>query len=414
MLSGQAAWTEAASSDRLVLHVAGPQLTESFRLEGVGKPLAIPTVIAELCRMKSYSPLQQFLTSPQSIYDPGWLPYRIASFVVGKPLWWALQQLSIVGSDDALGSEGERERWKKVKGDYVVVGLLERAAEAVQAKQEEEAGLSLADSLYSFDGFKRQFSRVALDGVTLSDLDLRVLLRFLERDKHAIVRQGDVIKFVQGATSAEITAIDVGVLELKTAVGNLDAAIERLHVQIDDRTEKASAALRQKRKEVALSHIRARKQFEDLLKKRLASLDTLHSTLIRVEASAGDVEIMKTYESSTATLRAILAHPSLQRDKIDETMDAMASANADAKDIDDAIRMGVDMAQADANIDDADLEAELAALVEDVQAEKTAETKVKEEEELQRRLSNKELGAPAHIPEVPETQQEANVSREAA
>lgn len=123
---------------------------------------------------------------------------------------------------------------------------------------------------------------------------------------------------------------------------------------------------------------------------------------------------MKTYESSTATLRAILAHPSLQRDKIDETMDAMASANADAKDIDDAIRMGVDMAQADANIDDADLEAELAALVEDVQAEKAVETKVKEEEELQRRLSNKDLGAPAHIPEVPETHQEANLSREAA
>lgn len=131
------------------------------------------------------------------------------------------------------------------------MGLLERAAEAVLAKQEEEAGLSLADSLYSFDGFKRQFSRVALDGVTLSDLDLKVLLRFLERDKHAIVRQGDVsicylsrgralisatqvIKFVQGATSAEITAIDVGVLELKTAVGNLEAAIERLHVQIDE------------------------------------------------------------------------------------------------------------------------------------------------------------------------------------
>lgn len=125
-------------------------------------------------------------------------------------------------------------------------------------------------------------------------------------------------------------------------------------------------------------------------------------------------QIMKTYESSTATLRAILAHPSLQRDKIDETMDAMASANADAKDIDDAIRMGVDMAQADANIDDADLEAELAALVGDIQAEKAAETKVKEEEELQRRLSNKDLGAPAHIPEVPEAQQEANVSREAA
>ena len=64
---------------------------------------------------------------------------------------------------------------------------------------------------------------------------------------------------------------------------------------------------------------------------------------------------MKSYESSTATLRAILSHPSLQRERIDETMDAMASANADAKDIDDAIRIGAAVAQADAGVDETKL-----------------------------------------------------------
>lgn len=55
--------------------------------------------------------------------------------------------------------------------------------------------------------------------------------------------------------------------------------------------EKATAALRQKRKELALSYIRSRKQLEDLLKRRLGSLETLHATLIRVEAAAGDIEV---------------------------------------------------------------------------------------------------------------------------
>lgn len=50
-------------------------------------------------------------------------------------------------------------------------------------------------------------------------------------------------------------------------------------------------ALRQKRKETATSHLRTRKQYEDLLKKRLNSLDTLRATLIRVEAAAGDVDV---------------------------------------------------------------------------------------------------------------------------
>lgn len=137
---------------------------------------------------------------------------------------------------------------------------------------------------------------------------------------------------------------------------------------------------------------------------------------MRVEESAGNVEvcirnpsfdvhcaerlsqIMKSYESSTATLRAILAHPSLQRDKIDETMDAMASANADAREIDDTIRANVDMAQADAGIDDAELEAELAALVKDASQEKAAEAEVLTEQERRAKLS--QLRAPSSVPEL--------------
>jgi hypothetical protein len=56
-------------------------------------------------------------------------------------------------------------------------------------------------------------------------------------------------------------------------------------------TQKASAALHQKHKAVALSYLRSRKQLEDLLTKRLGSLHTLESTFIRVEAAAGDVEV---------------------------------------------------------------------------------------------------------------------------
>ena len=40
-----------------------------------------------------------------------------------------------------------------------------------------------------------------------------------------------------------------------------------------------------------MTHLRARKQFEEVLKKRLSSLELLRSTLIRVETSAGDIEV---------------------------------------------------------------------------------------------------------------------------
>lgn len=395
---------QTLNPDKLVLHATGPVISDEFRMEGVGKPLCLPTVIAELCESKAYFPLSDFLTSSRSIYDPGWLPYRIASFVIGKPLWWALKQFNIVGSDDTLGHASYNERWKKVKGDYVLLSVLERAADAVLQAQRNKAGISLADSLYDFESFKKEFAGRALDDAVLSDLDLKVLLRYLERDKRALVTQKEMIKFVDhDATSVpEITVVDVGVLQLKTAVDKLQAQIDNIQSKINERSRLASTALSKKQKDVALSHLRGRKQLEDLLRKRLNSLDMLQSTLLRVEASAGDVEIMKSYESSTATLRAILAHPSLQQEKIEETMVAMASANADAKEIDDTIRMGTDMAQADAGIDDTELEEELKTLIQ----ESERETKEKlsrdeargEERAVQEKLVAGGLRAPSDIP----------------
>jgi charged multivesicular body protein 7 len=80
---------------------------------------------------------------------------------------------------------------------------------------------------------------------------------------------------------------------------------------------------------------------------------------------------MKSYESSTATLRSILAHPSLRRDKIEQTMDALAEANADARDVEEAIRVSGDVALGVEGGDDDELEDELRGLVIEVEAEKT-------------------------------------------
>ena len=80
---------------------------------------------------------------------------------------------------------------------------------------------------------------------------------------------------------------------------------------------------------------------------------------------------MKLYESSTVTLRTILSHPSLQRDKIDETMDALHNATEDAKDVDLTIRLAGEAEQATI-IDDDEIERELRALVHDAEDEERA------------------------------------------
>ena len=155
-------------------------------------------------------------------------------------------------------------------------------------------------------------------------------------------------------------------------------------------TRKASSALRLKQKTVALSYLRSRKQLEEILTKRIGSLETLESMLMRVESAAGDIEvscsdmklkgknrssgwpslqIMKSYESSTATLRAILSHPSLRRDNIDETMEAMAQASEDARDVQEAMKLGGDVAMDVGDVNEAELERELGLLVGEIEQE---------------------------------------------
>jgi len=148
------------------------------------------SVKSELQEEKVYISLNQFLTATQSIYDPGWLPYQIASYVIGQPLWWALQQTGVVGSGDVI--ESDTRRWKRVKGDYVLRDLAESAAQGVLAHQRAKETGTFADKLYTVESFKREFAGVALLDVVLSDLDMKVLLKHLERDMNAVVVDGKV------------------------------------------------------------------------------------------------------------------------------------------------------------------------------------------------------------------------------
>ena len=109
--------------------------------------------------------------------------------------------------------------------------------------------------------------------------------------------------------SSEITAVDSGLLALKTSVQKLHVQIDHIQRRRDEwvlpstswnsalltthgrLTRQISDALRQKRKDFAMTYLRNRKQHEDVLKKRLSSLELLQSTLLRVETSAGDIEV---------------------------------------------------------------------------------------------------------------------------
>lgn len=92
---------------------------------------------------------------------------------------------------------------------------------------------------------------------------------------------------------------------------------------------------------------------------------------------------MKAYETSTMTLKSLLAHPALNRDKINETMEAMAEATADHAEVEAAINLGGEgvAVAAGMTIDEDALQAELQQMVEEKEKE---EMEMKEMEALEK------------------------------
>jgi charged multivesicular body protein 7 len=94
---------------------------------------------------------------------------------------------------------------------------------------------------------------------------------------------------------------------------------------------------------------------------------------------------MKAYETSTATLKALLSHPSLQRDHVDNVMESMADTLADHAEIEEAIKLGGESARTAAgvpDVDQAELHKELEGLIELEKQEKD-DAAIKERHHIQ-------------------------------
>lgn len=156
--------------------------------------------------------------------------------------------MGIVGQDGIFSTSDSR-KWE---GEYVVLALLERAAESVSLTQKSKAS-GPGDALYTIDTFRQEFSTCVglAPGDILSRSDADVLLRYLERDKQSVVSEKEVcslrhlftyfqrslnssqvIKFTATKEAGSITAVDKGILELKLAVSNMQTQVDQLHAKV--------------------------------------------------------------------------------------------------------------------------------------------------------------------------------------
>jgi len=148
--------------------------------------------------------------------------------------------------------------------------------------------------------------------------------------------------------------------------------------------QKAKHHLSLSQKPIALSHLKSKKQLEDLLLKRIGATNQLEAVLRSIDQAKGDIEIMAAYTTSTSTLKNILANPALDLDHVEKTTEELAEVMANQEEVDSAIRLGGEVAVGTSEgVDDEELKRELEGMVRDekeAQAAAVAERAEKEKE----------------------------------
>ncbi|CAG8600162.1 2870_t:CDS:2 [Diversispora eburnea] len=322
------------------------QLEEKFQTNGY-HPMSLPCVFNELYINAELLPFEEFMT----LQNQSWIK-------------WAISKLILNPIQKIINSKISSTKW-------IIMDLLKEAADGVILHQEKNAIHKITDNLFTMKMLKAEFASVVFPGVILSDDDLKVLITYLEFKQKILVKneENNIIKFKTknplDKENFEITSTDRGITAIRETCQKLHQQIQDLEFRIKEISTKINEYIVRKQKVSAKYCLRQKKNLEQVLSKRLGSLEVVEEILLKIQGAACDSEIIDIYNVGTNALRSIFESAGLTADSVEETIDRLQDVLADQKEIDNAIKLGAD-SLSDKTIDtDNELEKELEELLAD-------------------------------------------------
>jgi charged multivesicular body protein 7 len=355
------------SSDLLSINI-NEELFRELETKEWGRPLALATVVQESIRHKDIIPAKEFIESKESIYHNPW------SLNPLNLLGWGLRQLGVTG---AFGS-------RVATGQFVVLQNLEDAGKELIRRTEGKRGR--VERVYS----RKQFAefRDVLQPRPLSDRDMEVLLRFLQRDKRFLVYDSHTVKLISPGEPTTITHEDSTIASLKSLIQDLEEQTKVLEKKVDNLTIAARDAVSRKNKVSALATLRSKKLTETTLSKRLATLSQLEEIFLKIEQAADQVELVRVMENS-ATVLGKLNKEVGGVDRVDEVLDGLRDQMGQVDEVGNII---AEVSQTGA-VDEGEVDDELEQL-ENEERKKIEEREQKErarKEEMERQETERKL-----------------------
>ncbi|KAL9109835.1 MAG: hypothetical protein Q9227_005538, partial [Pyrenula ochraceoflavens] len=296
--------------DRSVLQV-NDGLIRALSDSKLGRPLGLNAVLDEMVRKGAMLPLQEFLSSTESIYSRRWLmtPWQVLN--------WGLQKIGLVSS--GFGSNDS-----KIEGRSLVILANVEDVGSLVMKSIETFSSKATDRIMDMEAFKRELSAALGSTEVASDLDLKVLLKYLQRDKAAlsydekvmpvynslVLDKADHRKTVKlkppSSLSPEpVTSQDTTIASLKTLISNLTSQCHNLEDRITQLQSTATAAVKAGNKTSALSALKSKKLAERNFEQRSGTLHQLEEVFTKIEQAADQVEIVQVMENSAGVLQGL-------------------------------------------------------------------------------------------------------------
>ncbi|KAI1437917.1 Snf7-domain-containing protein [Xylaria sp. CBS 124048] len=347
-----------------------PTLLRALESKQFGSPLALGTALQEALANGEMMPLPQFLKATQSIYYKSWgqIPWAVAS--------WALRQAGLSSRPSDAMPNG------KV---VVVLQNLEVVAKAFSDATVHR--IAPFERIFSRTHFRRTFETSLLEGQRLSDNDFDVLVKFLSRDKEALVVDGNTIKIRDASELPVISQEDSAIASLKELMADLTRQTEDLSCRVDQLNQVAMDMAKRKNRVSAIETLRMKKMAEKNLATRHATLHQLEDVAAKIQQAADNVQVVRVMEASTGALRSLNAQVG-GADRVDAVLDNLREQIAEVDEVGNMIAGSADVDESE--VDDA-YEALLAEQTEKSEeaerAKKEAEEAEAEAEETRRKLA---------------------------
>ncbi|KAI5804984.1 Snf7-domain-containing protein [Geopyxis carbonaria] len=319
-------------TDKLVI-TTGEALVTQMSMQEWGRPLALGVVVNEAIHAKELYPVNTFLSQRESIYYWSY---------AGAVMNWGLEKVGLKSKPATSG------RARITEGKFVVIKNVENTARDVLRKTNQKT--SQVERIYTTDLFIEELAP------GMSQIDLKVLFRFLARDLGEASYNGKIIKFkIQGEQLSPVNEQDITIAQLRSLISTLQRRIEKLNLDVSTCNEKARTAVASKNRLMATAALKSRKIAENALDTQIKTLSQVEDVMAHIEQATSNLDLVNQLEKSTKVLNTLNKEIG-GTERVDRIMDDLKESTAQVDELNQVLGEG------GAVLDEADVDEELEAL----------------------------------------------------